>query len=54
MSNKELANKYSWIIPLKDTKSIIITNAFQKTPDESNHNQTKYGLPKAVNFTIDQ
>ena len=39
-------NKYAWFISLKDKKCIIITNDFQ--------NQTKYGLIKVVNFTIDQ
>ena len=50
MSNEELANKYSWIIPLKDTKSIIITNAFQKTPDESNHKPNKIWSTKGSEF----
>ena len=27
--------KYPWVIPLKDKKGITITNAFQKTLDES-------------------
>ena len=28
--------KYAWVIPLKDKKSITITNAFQKILEESN------------------
>ena len=28
--------KYTWVIPLKDKKGIIITKAFQKILDESN------------------
>ena len=46
--------KYSWVISLKDKKGITITNAFQKMLKESNRNQTKYGLIKAVNFAINQ
>ena len=38
----------------KIKKSITITNAFQKILKESNRNQTKYGLIKAVNFIIVQ
>ena len=36
----DIFSKYAWVIPLKDKKGITITNALQKTLDESNH-QTK-------------
>ena len=32
----DIFSKYAWVIPLKDKKGITITNAFQKTLDESN------------------
>ena len=50
----DIYGKYAWFIPYKDKKSITITNAFQKILKESNRNQTKYGLIKAVNFIIVQ
>ena len=34
----DIYSKYAWVIPLKDKKGIIITNAFQKILDESNCN----------------
>ena len=48
----DIFGKYAWVAPLKDKKGITITNAFQKILKESNRNQTKYGLIKAVNFAI--
>ena len=48
----DIYRKYAWVISLKDKKGITITNAFQKILKESNRNQTKYGLIKAVNFAI--
>ena len=50
----DIYRKYAWVISLKDKKGITITNAFQKILKESNRNQTKYGLIKAVNFIIVQ
>ena len=50
----DIYRKYAWVISLKDKKGITITNAFQKILKESNRNQTKYGLIKAVNFAINQ
>ena len=58
-------SKYTWVVPLKDKKSITIINAFQKILDKSMDlhsrlwqsqskgcKQTRYGSIKAVNFTI--
>ena len=49
----DIFSKYAWIIPLKDKKGIIITNAFQKVLKESNRKRKNYGLIKAANFIID-
>ena len=49
----DIFNKYAWIIPLKDKKGIIITNAFQKNLKESKRKRKNYGLIKAADFTID-
>ena len=46
--------KYAWVIPLKDKRSITITNAFQKILDESNRKSNKIWVNKGMNFTIDQ
>ena len=46
-----LFSKYAWDIPLKDKKGISIVNTFQKM-NSKEENQIKYGLIKAVNFTI--
>ena len=32
----DIFSKYAWVIPLKDKKGIIITNAFQTFLDECN------------------
>ena len=37
----DIFSKYTWIIPLKDKKSITITNALQKVLDESSLRQNK-------------
>ena len=37
----DIFSKYAWIIPLKDKRGITITNAFQKTLDESNRKSNK-------------
>ena len=39
-------SKYAWVIPLKDKKSITITNAFLKILDESNCNLNKIWAAK--------
>ena len=41
----DIFSKYSWVVPLKDQKSITIVNS-------RDVNQTRYGLIKEVNFTI--
>ena len=35
----DIYSKYAWVIPLKDRKSITITNAIQKILDKSNCKQ---------------
>ena len=37
----DIYGKYAWVIPLKDKKGITITNAFQKSIDESNWKPNK-------------
>ena len=49
----DIFSKYAWIIPLKDKKGIIITNAFQKNLKESKRKRKNYGLIKVANFMID-
>ena len=39
-------SKYTWVIPLKDKKSIAISNAFQKILDESSHKPNKIWVDK--------
>ena len=47
----DLFRKYAWVIPLKDKRGTSIVNVFQKIILKK-ENQIKYGLIKAVNFTI--
>ena len=42
--------KFAWIIPLKDKKGIVITNAFQKVLKESNGKQNKICVEKGSEF----
>ena len=42
--------KYACIIPLKDKKSVIITNAFPKTLKESNRKPNKIWVDKGTEF----
>ena len=35
--------QHVWVAPLKDTKGIAITKAFQKILGQPGRNQTKYG-----------
>ena len=42
--------KYAWVIPLKDTKGITITNAFQKFLKEYNRKQNKIWVDKSSRF----
>ena len=46
----DISNKYGWVIPLKDKKSITISNAFQKFQMSLNANQTKKQVDKASKF----
>ena len=39
-------SKYAWVILLKDKRSIIITNDFQKIVDESNGKPSKIWVDK--------
>ena len=43
-------SKYAWVISLKDTKGITITNAFQKNLDESNCKPSKIWVDKGSEF----
>ena len=45
----DIFSKYTWVVPLKDKKSISIVKAFQNNQIE---NQIKYGQTKALNFTM--
>ena len=46
----DIYSKYTWVIPLKDKKEIIITNAFQNILDESNRKLNKIWLGKGSEF----
>ena len=46
----DIFSKYAWVIPLKDEKGIIITNAFQKILKETNHKPNKMWLDKTFEF----
>ena len=46
----DIYSKYAWVIPLKDKKRITITNAFQKTLDESNQKPSKIWVDKGSEF----
>ena len=48
----DLLGKYAWVVPLKDKRGITIVNAFQNILDIQTENQIKFGLIKAVDFTI--
>ena len=43
-------SKYTWVIPLKDKRGITITNAFQKTLDESKCGLNKTWVDKGSDF----
>ena len=38
--------KFAWVIPLKDERSITITNTFQKILNESNHKPNRIWVDK--------
>ena len=42
----DIYSKYGWIVPLKDNKGIIITNAFRKNLNESGHKLNKIWVDK--------
>ena len=46
----DIFSKYTWVIPLKDKKGIIITNAFQKVLKESNKKLNKMWVDKGSEF----
>ena len=46
----DIYSKYAWVIPLKDKKGIIFTNAFQKTLNESNRKPNKIWAGKGSEF----
>ena len=46
----DIFSKYAWVVPLKDKKAITITNAFQKTLNESNCNPNKILIDKVREF----
>ena len=46
----DVFSKYAWIIPLKDKKSISITNAFQRNLEEYNRNPNKIWEDKGSEF----
>ena len=37
----DIFNKYTWVAPLKDKKSVSIVDAFQKILDHSNRSEGK-------------
>ena len=43
-------SKYAWVIPSKGKKGIMITNAFQKSLDESNCKLNKIWVDKVSEF----
>ena len=46
----DVFSKFAWVLPLKDKKSISITNAFNSIIKNSNRNLNFYGLIKDQNF----
>ena len=46
----DIFSKYTLVIPFKDRKGITITNAFQKTLDESNRKPNKIWVSKGSKF----
>ena len=46
----DIFSKYAWVIPLKDKKSITISNAFQKILKESNRKLNKTWVDKGSKF----
>ena len=48
----DLFSKYAWVIPIEHNKGTSIVNAIKEIISKRQRNQIKYGLIKAVNFTI--
>ena len=46
----DIYSKYACVIPLKDKKGITITNAFQKTLNESKHKPNKIWVDKSSDY----
>ena len=46
----DICSKFAWVIPLKDTKGIKITNTFQKILKESNRKPSKIWIDKGSQF----
>ena len=46
----DIFGKHAWVIPLKDEKSITITNAFLKVIDEANRKPNKILVDKGSEF----
>ena len=50
LCNIDIYSKYAWVIPLKDKKSIRITDVFQKILKESNGKLNKIWVDKGRKF----
>ena len=46
----DIFSKYAWVVPLKDKKGIIITNAFHKILDEPKPKPNKIWVDKGSEF----
>ena len=46
----DLFSKYTWVVPLKDKRGIIIINAFQKILDSSNRKPNKIWVDQGSEF----
>ena len=46
----DIFSKYTWVFPLKDKKAVTITNAFQKTLDDSKKRANKKRRDKVSEF----
>ena len=46
----DIFSKHVWVIPLKDKKGITITDAFQKTLDDSKRKPKKMWIDKGSEF----